>query len=244
MEILGFPDLSGFKNPQKMLWVIDSHVRGLNPYLKIFNAGKYDLLLQSTKDFVQLDPNKKSIWFPNAVDDTLFSSNEWSDKKYFIGFCGSKLNRGPYLKRLNKWFGSDYKEDIWVLGKDMVSAVQGYKIHFNLNLANDINFRSFETIGVGSVLFTNSNSQYEELGFENNNNCILFEHKTGVLDKIFGNYKDIHNILLYYYDNQDQLEKIANNGIALSQKHTYKERAKFLMNILNTDAKLDWNYSL
>ena len=194
------PDLSKVQNPQKMLWVIDSHVSGLNPYIKIFNTGKYDLLLQSTKDFVQSDPNKKSIWFPNAFDDTLFSQTGWMEKKHFIGFCGSKLNRGPYLKRLHKWFGPDYKENIWVLGKDMVSAVQSYKIHFNLNLANDINFRSFETIGVGTVLCTNYNSQYIDLGFENNKNCILYEHKTDVLNKFFGNFKNLHTILLNYYN--------------------------------------------
>src|SRR4030042_4176618 len=100
------PDLSKVQNPKKMLWVIDSHVRGLNPYIKIFNNGKYDVLLQSTKDFVQSDPNGKSIWFPNAFDDTLFSPISWTEKKKFIGFCGSKLNRGPYLKRLKRWFGT------------------------------------------------------------------------------------------------------------------------------------------
>jgi hypothetical protein len=235
------PDLSKFKNPQKMLWVIDSHMRGLAPYITIFNSGKYDVLLQSTKDFVPLDPNKKSIWFPNAFDDTLFSPSEWREREKFIGFCGSKLNRGPYLKRLKKWFGQDYQENIWVLGKEMVSAVKSYKIHFNLNLANDINFRSFETIGVGTVLCTNNNSQYGELGFENNKNCILYDHKTDIRSKFFGNFKNLHTILSEYYCDQDKLEILAKNSIQLSRKHTFTQRAKFLMNILSSNNTLDWN---
>ena len=58
----------------------------------------------------------------------------------------------------------------------MISAIQSYKINFNLNVANDINFRSFETLGAGSVLCTNDNPQYADLGFQDGVNCIFFRH--------------------------------------------------------------------
>jgi hypothetical protein len=249
------PDVSKIHEPVKMLWTIDSHTRGLGPYIKIFNRGKYDILLQSTKDFVTLDPNKKSIWFPNCYDDSIFRYADWNKKQFFIGFCGSLQNRRPYLKRLQEWFGNAFKENIWILGPDMISAIQSYKINFNLNVANDINFRSFETLGVGSVLCTNENPQYADLGFQDGVNCIHFRHSfdkfTRTVNETLGfrpristdlvtsvinhsNFKKLHNRLSYYYTRQDELEMLAQNSIALSKGHTYKERAKLLLKNIET----------
>lgn len=249
------PDFSKIHTPKKLLWTIDSHVRGLGPYIKMFNAGGYDILLQSTRDFVLKDPNKKSIWFPNCVDDTLFTPAKWDQKKYFIGFCGSLLNRRPYLRRLHKWFGSEYKESIRVLGQEMISAIRSVKINFNLNVGNDINFRSFETLGVGSVLCTNYNPQYTDLGFRDDENCIFFNHRfdavtstinsafkfkprastdliTTVLNK--STFRALHDHLSYYFHNDDELQRISKNSYALLQRHTYKERAKLLLKNIET----------
>jgi hypothetical protein len=249
------PDLSKIHNPQKMLWTIDSHTRGLDPYIRIFNQGQYDILLQSTKDFVALDPNNKSIWFPNSYDDSLFTCADWNKKTAFIGFCGSLLNRRPYLKRLQEWFGNDFKENIWVLGPDMISAIQGCKINFNLNISNDINFRSFETLGAGSVLCTNNNPQYADLGFQDGVNCILFRHHfdffTKTVNETLGfrprvstdlvtsimnhsNFEKLHDRLSYYHTHEDELELLVKNGITLSKEHTYTERAKLLMKNIET----------
>lgn len=259
------PDLSEIHNPLKMLWTIDSHTRGLDPYIKIFNKGKYDVLLQSTKDFVSLDPNQKSIWFPNSFDDSLFRSTDWNKKDFFIGFCGSLMNRRPYLKRLQNWFGKDYKEDIWVLGPDMISAIQRNKINFNVNIANDINFRSFETLGVGSVLCSNENPVYNELGFQDGVNCIFFRHTfdtfTRTINETLGfrsrvstdlvtsfvnrnNFRSLRERLCYYYNNQEELELLAKNSTVLSKAHTYRQRAKLLMKIIETGKLQGFNASM
>ena len=66
----------------------------------------------------------------------------------------------------------------------MVEKVNSYWIHFNINLANDINYRSFETIGCGTVLLTNRNSQYEELGFEDKVNCLMYGNMEELEEKI------------------------------------------------------------
>jgi hypothetical protein len=249
------PDLSKIHKPLKMLWTIDSHTRGLDPYIRIFNRGSYDILLQSTKDFVPLDPNNKSIWFPNSYDDSLFKYADWNKKTAFIGFCGSLMNRRPYLKRLQEWFGDTYTENIRVLGTDMISAIQSCKINFNLNIANDINFRSFETLGAGSVLCTNNNPQYADLGFQDGVNCIIFPHSfdiftmtvnenlgfrprvstdlvTSVMN--YSNFKKLHDRLSYYHTHEEELELLVKNSIALSREHTYTERAKLLMKNIET----------
>ena len=67
------PDLSLYNKPIKFLWSIDAHCRGMEPYMKIFHAGKYDKILQATKDFV----NEHSVWFPSAYDHTLYWAMTW-----------------------------------------------------------------------------------------------------------------------------------------------------------------------
>lgn len=206
------PDLSGITKPKKMLWVIDAHCRGMQPYMQTFIDGRYDLILQATKDFL----NKDSVWFPNCYDNHLI--RPFSDKRHFIGFCGSLLNRAPILDFLEKKYS--LKKDIWVLGEDMVSTVSSYKIQFNMNLANDINYRSFETIGCGTLLLTNANPQYDELGFVDGYNCLIYE-----------NFKTLCDKIQYCIDNPEEVSSISNKGLELAKSHTYDIRAKKLISI-------------
>jgi len=208
------PDLSQTTKPKKFLWSIDAHCRGVMIYEKTFAQGKYDYLLHSTKDFV-LKPYH--IWFPNAFDDTIIKKLN-AEKKYLIGFCGNYVNRKPILEWLAKEHGLHL--DIFVIGDDMVNAVNSYKCQFNLNIANDINYRSFETIGCGTVLLTNWNPQYEDLGFKDNENCFLYKSENDLIEKI------------NYLKNND-ISSVGENGYALSKRHTYLERVKYLVNICN-----------
>lgn len=225
------PNLSNITVPMKFLWSIDSHFRGIKPFIDIFNKGKYDFLLQATMDYVDLVPNKKGIWFPNAYDDSLIYSRKWKDKKHFIGFCGSELNRRPILNSIHKWYPNDYQENINTIGQKMVEAVQSYKIHFNLNVANDINFRTFETIGAGTVLLTNKNNQHRDLGFIDGINFIQYPNIRILNNFLSINKVKIKKTLKYYYNHQDLLESIAKKGQELAKKHTYVERAKLLLDI-------------
>ena len=60
------PDLSSVTKPKKYLWSIDAHCRGMKPFYDTFHSGKYDLILQSTEDYV----DENSVCFPNCYDDT------------------------------------------------------------------------------------------------------------------------------------------------------------------------------
>ena len=210
------PDLSNVFRPKKILWSIDAHVRGMRIYKEIYNRGNYDIILQATKDFVDDD----SVWFPNCYDSTLIDCNPAIKKENFLGFCGSLLNRAEILNFLTEQFS--IKKDIWVLGEDMVHAVNSYKVHFNLNLSNDINYRSFETIGCGTALMTNSNKQYDELGFVDGMNSIFYSSVEEIVQK-----------LSYYKKNEKELLEIQKNSITLAEKHTYNERATRLVEIIN-----------
>ena len=218
------PDLSKFNNPVKFLWVIDAHVRGMKPYYKIFSQGKYNLILQAIKDYV----DDKSVWIPNCYDSSLIKPLD-IEKKYDLGFCGSVLNRATHLEFLEKEF--NLKKDVWVLGDAMVRTINSYKIHFNLNISNDVNYRCFETMGCGTVLLTDYNTQYGELGFKDGVNCIIYKN----IDK---NIFDLRNKINYYLKprkvinpNKISLDEIAENGLELVKKHTYDERAKKIISL-------------
>jgi len=209
------PNLSNVKST-KFLWSIDPHVRGETPYLDEYRNSKYDVLLHSIKDYVNED---YKVWFPNAFDDTLISPRDVS-KKCDVGFCGSLLNRSNYLNLLSSNFNFVY--DNFVIGESMVKSINSYKIHWNCNLSNDINYRSFETIGCGIPLVTNYNYQYEELGFIDGINVMMYKDNNEMISKI--------NQLL----SDDTLrDSIGKSGLELSKQHTYEKRCETLINLYN-----------
>lgn len=212
-DTLGWvPNLDFTDKPKKLLWSIDAHCRGLKSYHDTFKSGKYDLILQATEDFVE----DKSVWFPNCYDDTLIYPA--AAKKVFIGFCGSMLNRKGLLDFLTQKY--DLRQDIMVLGQSMVEAVSSYRIHFNLNLANDINYRSFETLGCGTMLLTNYNPQYEKLGFKDGINCMMYKNVEELCAKI--------ELCLL---NSTMVETVSKAGLELAKEHTYSKRAEKLISI-------------
>lgn len=210
------PDLSQVKC-KKMLWAIDSHCRGQHVYLGEFKKGGYDIILQATTNFV----DSNSVWFPNCYDNSLINRRQ-SEKQYDVGFCGNVANRGVLLNLLES-SGFSFKKDIFVIGDDMVRAINSYRVHFNANIAEDINYRNFETIGCATALLTSFNPQYESLGFRDGENCFLYKNTHELLDKL--------DLLI---SNKQLREKIQNNGYHLAiNQHTYDHRAKQLIDIFN-----------
>ncbi len=211
------PDLCNVKKPFKFLWSIDCHVRGYDYYKNVFDRGKYNFILQATKSFC----DKNSLWFPNCYDDDYITPLEVK-KEYLVGFCGNYVNRKPYFDFISTKI--PFKLDIDVRGSNMIRAINSYKIHFNKNIANDINYRSFETLGCKTALLTDYNEQYEELGFKNNKNTFF--------------YKDVYeaiDILNYLKDNENVINDVAEEGfLFVKQKHTFKNRAKHLLRFIKT----------
>lgn len=207
------PDLSDI-NSVKFLWSIDSHVRGEKPFLLEFNKSKYDILLHSTNEFVN---EKYKIWFPNAFDDELIYKKN-IEKRSDVGFCGNVLNRGKFINELSKRY--NFIHDEFVIGDDMVNAINSYRVHWNKNISVDINYRNFETIGCGVFLVTNYNNNYEKIGFKHMENVIFYNNTNEMFEFIDLVIKD-----------GSLREYIGNNGHLLSKKHTYLERCDFLLNL-------------
>ena len=216
------PNLSNFRKPFKMIWCIDAHVRGTAPYENMFSRGGYNLLAHSTKDYVK---SSHHHWLPNCTDSTLLRKINDVPKKYAMGFCGNHVTpvRKQSVELLSQIFG--LKQDIFVIGEEMVKAINSYHVHFNMNISTDINYRSFETLACGSVLFTSRNYQYDELGFVDGKNCFFYSDQEDMIRKAT-------ELVARVKANDSTLIDVANNGTKLFlNRHTYDHRANEILNL-------------
>lgn len=205
----------------KIFWSIDSHCI-LQTHIDVCNKLKPDIHLNSTEYYLPYFKNnsKYAYWFPNAFPSDLVKPLDL-EKKYNLGFCGSVFPERDYiLKEVLKEFTP--KIDNFIIGDDMVKAINSYKIHFNKNISNDINYRTFETLGCKTFLLTNHTQGLEKL-FEIGKDLVTYDNLDDLKDKI-----------KYYLQNSTEREKIANHGYETSiKKHTYDARAKYLLRIIS-----------
>jgi spore maturation protein CgeB len=141
------------------------------------------------------------------------------EKTVDVGFCGNVLNRGHVIDSLNKY---NIKKDIFIIGNDMVKSINSYKIHLNCNIADDINYRTFETLGCRTFLLTNYTPGLEKL-FDIGKELVIYE-----------SLEDLDSKVKYYLENEDERNKIAEAGyLRVKKDHTYFERVKKLIDIIN-----------
>ena len=206
-------------NKLKIFWSIDSHCV-LQQHQYLCQLLKIDILLNSTESYIPSYEGlvKKSYWFPNSYPDDLMSPLD-IEKTIDIGFCGNVLNRGHLINHLDKY---NIKKDIFVIGDDMVNSINSYKIHFNCNISNDINYRTFETCGCKTMLLTNYTPGLEK----------LFDIGKEVV--VYTSIEDLDNKVKYYLENDNERGMIAESGHQrVKRDHTYFERAKKLIDIIN-----------
>jgi hypothetical protein len=203
---------------KKLLWAVDSHSRGIDYFRNIKRLGKYESILCSILHHV----GENDVWFPNAYDDLLIKPLR-VERRAFLGFCGNTGSgqRLQLIKNIKDRLREDFIFDEFVIGDKMVEAINSYDIHFNFNVLDDINYRSFETIGCKIPLITNDNYQYEKLGFKDDENCIIYKNENELIEKIS-----------FYKENKTLLDNISVKGYQLSANHTYRKRIEHLKNKL------------
>jgi spore maturation protein CgeB len=207
----------------KIFWSIDSHCV-LEQHQHLCKMLKIDILLNSTEGYISKYKGlvKKSYWFPNSYPDDLIQTLN-IEKTSDVGFCGNVINRGHVINSLDKY---GIKKDIFVIGDDMVNAINSYKIHLNCNISDDINYRTFETTGCGTFLLTNYTPGLEK----------LFDIGREIV--VYNNLADLDDKVKYYLENEEERESIAKAGYERSKKdHTYFERSKRLIEIINENLK-------
>lgn len=198
----------------KIFWSIDSHIV-LNQHVYLCNLLKINVLLNSSEQYIKFFQTEKSYWFPNAYPDDLIKPLQ-VEKNINIGFCGSDR---PEVHLLNKF---DIKKDFFLIGDDMVRTINSYKIHFNKNIRDDINYRTFETLGCKTFLITNYTHNLEK----------LFEIGSELV--VYNSFEDLEFKIKYYLENEEERSLIAERGYKRVKKdHTYFERAKKIVEIIN-----------
>lgn len=210
------PNLSEYPNPYKILWSVDAHVRGMEIYEETFKSGGYDLLMNSTHDYVTEDYH---YWFPNCLDHFLIRKLDYVEKKHMFGFCGSIFNNGHQRDKVVMDLSNIYNAQIDnVVGHEMVEAVNSYMVHFNMNIANDVNFRTFETLGCGTLLITSANYQHEKLGLIDYENCLIYSTPSELVDR-----------LNFCKEEMTKVAEIAERGYNHVKNHTYLKRVSDLI---------------
>lgn len=214
---LPFQDISKSKKI-KFFWSIDSHCV-LENHIEVCKKFKINILLNSTEEFIPFFKNvsDKQYWFPNAYDDSIIYPKN-IEKKYNVGFCGNINNRITWVEHLSKF---NLKKDIFVIGDDMVNAINSYKIHFNRNISNDINYRTFETTGCNTLLFTNYTRNIDK----------LFDLEKDII--IYNNFDDLDEKINFYLSNNKKREEVSVSGYMKSKNHhTYYQRTKEIIKII------------
>jgi hypothetical protein len=212
------PDLSNV-NKLKIFWSIDSHLVLMN-HITTVVKNKIDIVLNAIESHQNYFKTSKTFYFPNAYPSDLISPIHDVDKNIFLGFCGSLLNRSEILDKLENKFG--LKKDIWKLGNEMVNTVNGYKIHFNKTLSNDINYRIFETMGCNTLMLTNDTENINTF-FNDMENIVIYNNEIELFEKLNALSSD-----------NDLIKKISNSGYELvKNNHTYDNRVDVLLKIIS-----------
>lgn len=203
----------------KLFWSIDSHCV-LQQHMDMCKVLNIDVLLNSTESYIPYFKNlvKKSFWFPNAYPSDLIDKRN-IEKTIDIGFCGNYLNRKEWIDYLDKY---KIKKDIFVIGEDMVKSINSFKIHFNRNISNDINYRTFETTGCGTLLLTNYTPGLEKL-FDIDKDILVYKDKN-----------DLDRIVKKVLNEPEYRKQIEISGYNKSKNnHTYDNRSIELVKKLN-----------
>jgi len=216
------PNLKQFKN-LKIFWSIDSHCN-LQQNQRTCSKHGINIVLNAIESD-QKRFKQKTYWFPNAYPHDLIDYRSDIPETVDIGFCGNLLNRANYIKKLKRDY--NLKPKIMVLGDDMVKEINSYKIHFNKNISNDINYRTFETLGCKTCLVTNHTENLEKL-FD-----ICDEiGKSGHLITYSG-YNDLRYKIGWLLSDDKARNSIAEAGYEyVRRKHTFIKRAKKLLSII------------
>lgn len=215
------PDFSRSK-ALKIHLSIDDHCN-LHEHLRQVQRQKIDVHFSATSSYLPYYKEagiEKSFWLPNAYDHTLVGPMR-IEKDISIGFVGNILNRGDYLEFIKKNYSANI--EVMLLGNDMVKFINRCQIHFNRNMANDINYRTHETLGCKTFLLTNYTPDLEKL-YNIGSEIITYDSPSDLNEKI-----------KYFLTDAAAREYVTQKGYKKAVEcHTYFKRAEELLNILKS----------
>lgn len=223
---------AGSTRPHILTWVVDSHYQTLEAYRPLCQVA--DVLLHANREAIApyraAFPKKvRHLWFPNATDARYFNTRVYApavktqDVSYYGSLGGRRVEfmtkftdccRSPNSIKFSVHFAT---------GMDYIHGIRSSRIHLNLPIGDhmrDLNYRNFETIGLGTCLLTEYHPDLETLGFEHLTNCLF--------------YRDVHEA----YQLADMAlatglwEPIGAAGAQLAETNTYTARVSRLLQLL------------
>jgi hypothetical protein len=219
-ELDWLPDLSGAYRCLRVYWLIDAHWQPISAFERVIPC--YDIVLHSTRRFVEVYaarfPKQKHIYFPNGVDDRYFEAELHHHRPHTVPliFIGGKAEpRAAAINQMIEQAGLRYAYGI--TGQDYIQAVLNAKIHFNKGLNGDINYRNWETVGLGTCLLTEYDPEMEALGFRHDVNCLFYR-----------NVDEAVQLAKTYLAN-GEWERVAKGGAIFAKEHSYKQRVSKML---------------
>ena len=220
----GSHHLKGYKNLgiPTAYWAIDSHLK-LNFQKNI--ALDFDYVFVTQKDYVDSfkEVTDNVFWLPLAADPDIHKTHK-VNKLFDIGFVGSKNpklhpKRVQLLDMLSKKYDVLAVENIW--GENVAKVYNQSKIGFNKSILGDLNMRVFEVMSCGTMLLTDKiNNGINDL-FKDRKHLVLYIEE------------DIDELVQYYLENEDEREKIAQQGQKeVHERHTYDNRMDRMLSVL------------
>lgn len=196
-------------------WAIDVHYE-LKTRLRIASKFKYTFVAQ--KDFVEKFRAvcKNVFWLPYACDPEIYKSFQLP-KIYDVGFVGcldpiGHSERVRLLKKLSEKFNVHASANIF--HEEAAKIYSQSKIVFNRSVRGDLNMRVFEVLSCGSMLLTDEIKNGLKDLFQNKKHLVLYNDE-----------KELMELAQYYLENEEEREKIANQGMEeIHKKHTYDLR--------------------
>jgi len=217
-EFSWLPDLSAAK--KVFFWMIDAHVEPVDRYNAVLCQSH--VVLHSSRHYMpvyeQAFPAQRHIYFPNGVDSRFFNVDQYpvtlrTKPLIFIG--GRGISREHELFQMEHEAGLKY--GIGITGEDYVKALLAAKMQFNKPSNRDINYRTWETTGMGCCLLTEYDPELEALGFYHGSNC-LFYHTIDEAVKLAKKYLE-----------NGEWAHVAAGGCELAKFHSYTARMHALL---------------
>jgi len=178
---------------------------------------------------------KNFYYLPFGYDTFLHKYTKKKIDKKYISFVASGDNyRENFLKKIKRFkiniFGNSWRLNSthhiikrFVYGLQLSKIISKSFISINILRQQNNgshNMKTFEIPAMGGLLVTTRS--YEQ-------NVFFPENKASVM---FGSTKELQDKINFLLNNEKIAMKIRNKGFELSKKHSYIDRAKYLLNII------------